>query len=148
MVFWLSSSFWMDAYKERASAIALEHSTQPEYTLFQLAYSIEEERSIVNSLLLHDTYTEADIDELYEASTNSNILMQTSFDQVKQSREFYSTSNEYRYSDQAIQSTVDELADGAERLSLGSSVIQLEIGMPPSMRDDATRMRFLMHTVD
>ena len=142
MVFWLSSSFWMDAYTERTSAIALEYSTQPEYTLFQLAYSIEQERSRVNSLLLNGTYTEADIDELYEASTNSNILMQTSFNQVQQSREFYSTSNEYRYSDQAIQSTVNELVDGAERLSLGSSVIQLEISMPPSMRDDATRMRF------
>ena len=142
MVFWLSSSFWMDAYKERASAIKLEYSTQPEYTLFQLAFSIEKERSRVNSLLLHRTYTEADIDELYEASSNSNSLMQTAFKQVKLSREFHSASNEYRYSDQAIQSTMDKLADGTERLSLGSSVVQLEIGMPPSMRNDATRMRF------
>ena len=142
MVFWLSSSFWLDAYKERASAIKLEYSTQPEYTLFQLAFSIEQERSRVNSLLLYRTYTEADIDELYEASSNSNKLMQTAFKQVKLSREFHSASNEYRYSDQAIQSTMDKLADGIERLSLGSSVVQLEIGMPPSMRNDATRMRF------
>ena len=142
MVFWLSSSFWMDAYKERKSAITLEYSTQPEYTLFQLAYSIEQERSRVNSLLLYATHTEEDIDSLYEASANSNRLMQTAFEQVIHSREFYSTSTDYRYSDQAIQSTMDKLADGVERLSLGTSVVQLEIAMPPSMRDDATRLRF------
>ena len=140
MVFWLSSSFWMDAYKERASAVRLEYSTQPERTLFQLAFSIEQERSTVNSLLLHRTYTEDEIDELYEVSTNSENLMKTAFEQVKQSREFDSASDEYRYSDQAIQSTIDNLADTADRLSFGSSVIQLEIGMPVSMRNDATRM--------
>ena len=51
LVFWLSSSFWVEALIQRNGAVQLQRSTQPEAVLFTLTRNIAQERALVHALL-------------------------------------------------------------------------------------------------
>ena len=52
LIFWLSASFWFEAFIQRSGAAQLQVVTQPEETLFKLAMNLGKERALLHTICL------------------------------------------------------------------------------------------------
>ena len=141
LIFWLSASFWFEAFIQRSGAAQLQVATQPEETLFKLAMNLGEERALLHTILARTKPAAQTLDDLYEVSLQSKQLLDSALQEIRESRAYKSALNTHRYDDQKIEQLLSNLSSSFEQLSQDSSIVVLQIAIHPADRDDAMRMQ-------
>jgi diguanylate cyclase (GGDEF)-like protein len=141
LIFWLSASFWLEAYTQRSGAAQLQRSTQPEDTLFRLAMTLGKERSLLHTILAERHPAAETLDSLYDVSLQSKELMTNAVNEIRESRQTESARIRHQYDEQTIEKQLSDLMASFEALSQNSSLIVLQAAIAPSERDDAMRMQ-------
>ena len=141
LIFWLSASFWFEAFTQRSGAAQLQVVTQPEETLFKLAMNLGKERALLHTILARTKPAAQTLDSLYEVSLQSKQLLDSALQEIRESRAYKSALNTHRYDDQKIEQLLSNLSSSFEQLSQDSSIVVLQIAIRPADRDDAMRMQ-------
>jgi diguanylate cyclase (GGDEF)-like protein len=147
MVVWLGSRFVSDAHTQFAGALQLQQSIAPETKLFEVADSLDAEQAQVQNILISSIGRDGEIAKLNDLARETRFLFAEAKEETLASRRDASESAHYRYSDESIESLLDNLEDKFKRKALMSSVITSQIYRPIESRDDTIRMRlFDAHT--
>ena len=141
LIFVLSTVFWIDAYVQRKGAVQLQSSTAPEHTLFDLASSLDTERSLQHAMLSATSSSQEEINSLRDATSRSQELMQSAIEQITKSRQIESRFIQHSYGPQAIEISVKELSDGFDRMQQISWITMGQIAKPPLQRREFLRMQ-------
>jgi len=141
LIFWLSAIFWLEAYTQRSGAAQLQLSTQPEDTLFRLAMTLGEERSLLHTILAEKNPDSASRDALYATSLKSQKLVETVVTEIRNSRDNKSSFVDHRYSDQSIEQLLNDFQSSFDKLAKTSSIAFLQTVIDPSKRDESLRMQ-------
>ncbi len=83
LIFWLSTTFWLDAYEQRSAAAQLQQQVKPEATLFELGHSLAVERSLLHKILAQPVADAASVDAYYRHSLSSKTLLNEALMQLK-----------------------------------------------------------------
>ena len=140
LIFWLSASFWFEAFTQRSGAAQLQVVTQPEETLFKLAMNLGKERALLHTILARTKPAAQTLDSLYEVSLQSKQLLDSALQEIRESRAYKSALNTHRYDDQKIEQLLSNLSSSFEQLSQDSSIVVCLLYTSPSPRD-RTRSR-------
>jgi len=141
LVIWLGSRFLSDAYIQYSGAAQLQRSVLPEQTLFNLARSIDRERSSIQKLIVSTSLSGDEFENLDEITENSNALLDEAVEQVNSSKLTQSSKTDHLYSDTSIHNSITDLQDKFERISHSSSIIYVQSSLPPASRDEGMRMQ-------
>ena len=110
LVFWLSSSFWVEALIQRNGAVQLQRSTQPEAVLFTLTRNIAQERALVHALLSGaENNDPTQVNKLRSVSQENLHALDTAVRQIREARNETLWFVENRYSDQSLQAEIDNI---------------------------------------
>ena len=110
LVFWLSSSFWVEALIQRNGAVQLQRSTQPEAVLFTLTRNIAQERALVHALLSGTENNDpTQTNKLRSVSQENLHALDTAVRQIRESRNETLWFVENVYSDQSLQAEIDNI---------------------------------------
>ena len=110
LVFWLSSSFWVEALIQRNGAVQLQRSTQPEAVLFTLTRNIARERALVHALLSGaENNDPTQIKKIRSVSQENLHALDTAVREIRESRNETLWFVDNRYSDQSLQAEIDNI---------------------------------------
>ncbi len=141
LVIWLGSRYWSDARNQFSGASQLELSVAPETTLFDIAASLDRERSAVQHALVGAERFKGDLNHLRALASQSKSLFERLLEEIETFRAVDSAENRTRYSDETIDHVIAELKDKFKRTSIARSVVAGQLYLPIIERDDSARMR-------
>lgn len=141
MVLWLGSRYLSDAHTQYSGAMQLQRSVAPETTLFEIAQSLDHERSVIQDILIksEDVY-DGQLDKLDEISKSTRQLFIRAQNEIKKSRPRGSEKIQYQYSDESIDKLIEDLNDKFERISITNTLIVSQVYIPHAARDETIRM--------
>ena len=144
LVFWLSSSFWVEALVQRNGAVQLQRSTQPEAVLFTLTRNIARERALVHALLSGaESKDPTQIKKLGSVSQANLDTLDSAVREIRESRNKTLWFVENLYSDQSLQAEIDNIYADLKTVSDTGSQVFEKAPIPvdsPVNSDDGMRM--------
>ncbi len=142
LVFWLSSSFWVEALIQRNGAVQLQRSTQPEAELFTLTRNIARERALVHALLSDaENNDSTEINRLRSISQENVSSLDIAVEQIRASRNETLWFVENLYSDHSLQAEIDNIYTDLKTASDTRSKI---FKNPATLKNSPSDMRMNM----
>ncbi len=141
LVFWLGARYISDAHLQFSGVTQLQRSVTPETTLFEIANNIDQERAEIQRILItsHEFLNERE--QLRGLSRKTKELFSQVRDEIVHARTTVSDKIQHRYSEDAMESILDDLDDKFRRLSITRSVILGQTFRTPEDRDERVRMQ-------
>lgn len=141
MVFWLGSRYLSDALTHFSSALSLQRSVVPETTLFEMADSIDQQRSAVQRYLISSRSFAEERSALSELSGKTKALFNQAQVNILHAQSGESETLRHRYGQESMDTLVSSLEDKFKRMSITSSVIIRQVYLPLTDRDETLRMK-------
>lgn len=143
LVFWLGSRYLADALDQYSAAEQLQLSVTPEQSLFELAKSLDTERSAIQRLLITSQQSEDALAHLQGLAESSNQIVQKARQQVDS---LLTSISEHKYNKQrngieTIEYLIDDLNENSQRMKFSRSLIERQLYRPPSEREEYIRMK-------
>jgi diguanylate cyclase (GGDEF)-like protein len=141
MVFWLGSRYLSDALTHFSSALSLQRSVVPETTLFEMADSIDQQRSAVQRYLISSQSFSEERSTLSDLSGKTKALFRQAQVNILHAQSGESDTLQHRHGQESMDTLVSALDDKFKRMSITSSVIIRQVYLPLTKRDETIRMK-------
>ncbi len=141
LVFMLGARYVSDAHTRFSGVTQLQRSVTPETILFKIAESAANERAEIQRVLVSSN---ADINvrkRLGALSKTTRALFAQARDEILLARAEVPSNIQQRYSQEAIESIIDDLEDKFKRQSITRSVIFGQTRRAPEDRNEGVRMQ-------
>jgi len=141
LVFMLGARYLSDAHTRFSGVTQLQRSVTPETILFQLADSAAKERAEIQRVLVSNNEDINVRKRLGTLSKTTKKLFAQARDEILLARAQVPANIQQRYSQEAIESIIDDLEDKYKRQSITRSVIFGQTLRAPVDRNESVRMQ-------
>jgi len=141
LVFLLGARYISDAHIQFSGVTQLQRSVNPETILFEIANSAALERAETQRILVATNQSINDRARLSNLSGNTKNLFIQARDEIMLERAKVSDKIQHRFSQEAIDSIIDDLEDKFRRQSITRSVIFGQTLRAPKDRSERIRMQ-------
>jgi len=141
LVFLLGARYISDAHTQFTGVKKLQRSVTPETILFEIADSVAQERAEVQRLLVSSNVSGNEKERLSRLSKNTKQLFNQARDEILLARDEAFGKTQHRYSQEAIESIIEDLEDRFKRQFISRFVIFGQTSRAPLDRNEKVRMQ-------
>lgn len=141
MVFWLGGRYLSDAHTQFSGAKALQRSITTEATLFDIAHRLDQERAIIQRLLIGADEFDDGLEKLESLSANTHQLAAQLHTKMSRSLGELTDKQPHWHSRQSIEHLLEELEDRFNRKSISISILKGQLYLPHATRDESIRVQ-------